>query len=299
MANGFGWIGSAFIPSNVARPLLAMAAIALIWQSGYALDAVSVLLIQTGALLLCLLALGVLIRARTTSLTATAPEYRTDVWVQAALPLLVIALFIHYFPEVTTLLLGAYLPSDQIGVFNAAYRIALLIMFGLSAVDAWFMPAAAGLHARGDRAGLQRLALRVANLRLFGALLAVVAFAAFGRQALAVFGEEFKTGYVVLMLLAVAHLLHAAVGPVTALLSVTGYQRRCIPVFAWALVGTVLLIALLVPSFGIEGAAASVLIVTIGWSMWLHSLVRGHLGVRSSPLSPSLSLMGATKADRQ
>jgi O-antigen/teichoic acid export membrane protein len=286
MANGFGWIGAAFIPSNVARPLLAMAVIAALWQSGHALTPASALLAQTGAMLLCSFALGMLIHSRTAHLRAVVPEYRTRLWVQTALPLLVIGLFIQYFPEVTTLLLGAYLPSDEVGVFNAAYRIALLIMFGLSAVDAWFMPAAAGLHSQGDLAGLQHLALRVAKLRLVGALVAVGAFAVFGRQALAVFGDEFKTGYWVLLLLAVAHLVHAAAGPVTALLSVTGHQRRCLPVFACALGGTVLLIALLVPSFGMEGAAASVLFVTVGWSIWLHILVRGHLGIRPSLLSP-------------
>jgi O-antigen/teichoic acid export membrane protein len=287
VANGFGWIGSAFIPSNVARPLLAMVVIAALWQSGHELAPFSALLVQSGAVLLCALALGVLIRSRTPCLAGIVPEYRTKLWVQTALPLLVIGLFTQYFPEVTTLLLGVYLPSAEVGVFNAAYRIALLIMFGLSAVDAWFMPAAAGLQSQGDRAGLQRLALKVAKLRLFGALVAVVALAVFGRQALSVFGEEFKTGYAVLLLLGVAHLVHAAAGPVTALLSVTGYQQRCIPVFACALGGTVLLIALLVPSFGIEGAAASVLFVTLGWSVWLHILVRGHLGIRASPLSPS------------
>jgi O-antigen/teichoic acid export membrane protein len=287
VANGFGWMGAAFIPSNVARPILALAAIAFLWSSGHDLTPVSALLIQTGAVLLCSLALGQLIRFRTASLAGIVPVYRTQLWVQTALPLLVIGLFIQYFPEVTTLLLGAYLPSAEVGVFNAAYRIALLIMFGLSAVDAWFMPAAAGLHNQGDRAGLQRLALRVAKLRLFGAVVAVVALAVFGRQALAVFGEEFKTGYVVLLLLAFAQLFHAAVGPVTALLSVTGYQRRCLPVFAGAIGCTVVLIALLVPSLGIEGAGASVLLVTIGWSIWLHILVRANLGIRCSPLSPS------------
>jgi O-antigen/teichoic acid export membrane protein len=290
VANGFGWTGSAFIPSNVARPLLAMAAIAALWQSGYRLSPVSALLVQTGAVLLCALALGMLIRSRTAGLAGVVPEYRTALWVQTALPLLVIGLFIQYFPEVTMLLLGAYLPSEEVGVFNAAYRIALLMMFGLSAVDAWFMPAAAGLHSQGDRAGLQRLALKVAKLRLFGALVAVAALAVFGRQALAIFGAEFESGYVVLLLLAVAHLFHAAAGPVTALLSVSGYQRRCLAVFGCALGSTVLLISLLVPSFGIEGAAASVMFVTLGWSVWLHILVRGHLGIRSSPLSPAVSM---------
>jgi O-antigen/teichoic acid export membrane protein len=286
IANGFGWIGSAFIPTNVLRPLLGVAGIAIVWRFGPMLDVTAALLIQAGALLLCALGLGVLIRGRTAALESTPAEYRTALWVKTSLPLLVIGLLMNYFPDATILLLGAYLPSDEIGVFNGAYRIALFIAFGLSSIDAWFMPAAAELHSAGDRASLQNLALRVTKLRLIGAGLAVIGLAVFGESALGVFGEEFQTGYMVLILLALAQLVQAAVGPVTALLTVTGYQRRCLPVFGCALGAVVLLITLLVPWFGIEGAAASVLAVTVGWSIWLHKLVRDHLGIRPSPLSP-------------
>jgi O-antigen/teichoic acid export membrane protein len=277
------------------RPVLAITAIAVVWWFGHTVDVVSALLMQAGALFVCLIGLILLIRARTTTLAHTPPRYRTELWVRTSLPLLVIGLLLNYFPDATVLLLGAFLPSDQVGVFNAAYRIVLVISFGLYSVDAWFMPAAARLHAEGDRASLQRLVMKVAKLRLLGASLAVVALAALGRQALGVFGEEFHAGYGALVLLALAQLVLAAVGPVTALLTVTGHQRRCLPPFASALGVLVLLIALLVPPFGIEGAAASVLAVTVGWSMWLHKLARDHLGIRPSPLWPLRAVATATE----
>jgi O-antigen/teichoic acid export membrane protein len=284
IANGFGWMAAAFMPSNVLRPVLAIAAITAVWWFGHTLDVTSALLIQAGALFFCLIGLILFIRARTTTLARTPPRYQMELWVRTSLPLLVIGLLISYFPDATVLLLGAFLPSDQVGVFTAAYRIALFIAFGLYSVDAWFTPAAARLHADGDRAGLQRVVMKVAKLRLLGAGLAVVGLTVFGRQTLGIFGEEFQAGYAALVLLALAQLVQAAVGPVTALLTVTGHQRRCLPPFAAALGVVVLLIALLVPRFGIEGAAASVLAVTVGWSTWLHKLACDHLGIRPSPL---------------
>jgi O-antigen/teichoic acid export membrane protein len=295
IANGFGWMASAFIPSNVLRPVLAIAAMTVVWWFGHTLDVTSALLIQAGALFICLIGLILLIRMRTTTLKRTPPRYQTELWARTSLPLLVIGLFIYYFPDATVLVLGGFLPSDQVGVFNAAYRIVLFIAFGLYSVDAWFMPAAARLHAEGDRASLQRVVMKVAKLRLLGAGLAVVALTVFGRQTLGVFGEEFQAGYAALVLLALAQLAQAAVGPVTALLTVTGHQRRCLPAFASALGAVVLLIALLVPWFGIEGAAASVLAVTLGWSTWLHKLARDHLGIRPSPLWPLRAVVPATE----
>jgi O-antigen/teichoic acid export membrane protein len=293
IANGFGWMAAAFVPSNVLRPVLAVAAMAVAWWFGQTLDVTSALLIQTGALFLCLIGLILLIRARTTTLKRTPPQYQTELWIRTSLPLLVIGMLVSYFPDATVLLLGAFLPSDQVGVFNAAYRIVLFIAFGLSSVDAWLMPAAARLHAERDRASLQRVVMKVAKLRLVGAGLAVIALIVFGRQALGVFGEEFQAGYAALVVLALAQLVQAAVGPVTALLTVTGHQRRCLPAFASALGVVVLLIALLAPRFGIEGAAASVLAVTVGWSTWLHQLARHHLGIQPSPLWPQRAVATA------
>ena len=85
-----------------------------------------------------------------------------------------------------------------------------------------------------------------------------------------------------MMILAAAQLLRSAAGPVMSLMAVTGHQDSCLIVFASALVAAVILAFLLVPLFGIEGAAITVLIVTLGWSVWLHRLVVSHLGIRPS-----------------
>jgi O-antigen/teichoic acid export membrane protein len=41
----------------------------------------------------------------------------------------------------------------------------------------------------------------------------------------------------------------------------------------------------LVPHFGINGAAATVLIVVLIWAIWLHGLVVRHLGIQPSVLA--------------
>jgi len=63
---------------------------------------------------------------------------------------------------------------------------------------------------------------------------------------------------------------------------VTGHQDRCLIVFAWALVFTLLLNFVLVPIYGMAGTATTVLLVTAGTNFWLHRLVVEHLGVRPS-----------------
>ena len=99
---------------------------------------------------------------------------------------------------------------------------------------------------------------------------------------LGLFGDEFVAGYEIMMILAVTQLVRSAAGPVLSLMSVTGHQDSCLIVFASALVAAVVLVFALVPVFGIQGAAVTVLLVTLGWSLWLHHLVVSQLGIRPS-----------------
>jgi O-antigen/teichoic acid export membrane protein len=105
-------------------------------------------------------------------------------------------------------------------------------------------------------------------------------FAILGRFLLGLLGAEFAVGYETILILALAQLIHAAAGPVIALLCVTGHQDHCPIVFGFGLFASVLLIFWLVPIYGIQGAAVSVLLVTMVWCVWLHQIVKRHVGLR-------------------
>ena len=98
----------------------------------------------------------------------------------------------------------------------------------------------------------------------------------------------FVGGYDALVILSLSQLVIAAVGPVDVLLSITGYQDRCLRVFALSLVSAVVLNLMLVPIWGIVGAAIAVFLVVVLWTTWLYYIVVRHLGIRPSVFSLSL-----------
>ena len=106
-----------------------------------------------------------------------------------------------------------------------------------------------------------------------------------GKDILALFGDDFLICYETMLILAAAQLVLAAAGPVDVLLSITGHQDRCIPVFALALLATIALNLFLVPRFGINGAAVTVLLIAPLWTSWLHVLVVRHLKIQPSVLA--------------
>jgi O-antigen/teichoic acid export membrane protein len=210
------------------------------------------------------------------------PSFQTATWIKAALPLSFASLFTLYFPELNIILVGTFLPDADVAVYNACLRTAFLIAFGLIAVDSVILPRISYLYEKRETQQLQRMISRSTLLKVFGASLALAVLALAGKKILGLFGPDFVRGYPILLLLGLAQLVRAIGGIAAELLAVTGHQNRCLPVFGSALVATVVLNGLLVPAFGLMGAAASIFIVIALSTIWLNALVLRHLGIAPS-----------------
>mgnify|MGYP001811807482 FL=1 len=283
VAVAFQWFGLAYLPSEVVRPLSIFSIVALIWVITNQLTASTVMLVQFMALTATLLILVItLTRRLPRQLAAASPVFETRTWMQTALPLLIIGLFANYFPEVMLILLGMHVPSDQVAIFNASYRLAMVVTFGLTAIDAVTSPVAARLYAARETSELQSVVARATQLGFWSSVAAVTGFAILGTSLLGLFGPEFVAGYDAMIILLLAQLLRSAAGPVIPLRSVTGHQHRCLVVVGSALMMAILLVFVLVPTFGIRGGAVAVFLVTLVWTIWLHRLVVVHIGIRPS-----------------
>jgi O-antigen/teichoic acid export membrane protein len=282
-AHGLSRFPLTYLPNVVLRPVLFLGAVALAWWTGVTLSAERAMGIH-GALIvfIAIVQVALFFRGPTLALLRNIPQYETKMWLRTSAPLLLITLFTQYFAEITIVLISPHVSPEELGVFNVSYRTALLIAFGLSAVNSVLMPAASRLYAQGDIEGLQTLVRQTTLLKFGPSLGAVVVVVVFGREILSIFGEGFEAGYEPLVILCLAQVLRSAVGPVDMLLRVTGHQDRCLLVFGVSLVLAVLLNLVLVPPFGILGAAVGVFIVVGFWSGWLHSLVVRYLGIKPS-----------------
>ncbi|MGI9262626.1 MAG: lipopolysaccharide biosynthesis protein [Woeseiaceae bacterium] len=283
VAVAFHWISVAFLWTEVVRPISICVLVTAIWWSSLELTAASVIAVQLGVMLTIAVILFVSLRKRVSATVAPArPECYTGQWLRISLPLLIVALFGNYFPEFMLILVGAQLPNDQVAIFNACFRLALIVTFVIGAVDTVTSPIASRLFAAEKHDELQAAVSRATKLGFWTSVAACAGFAVLGRFLLSLFGPEFVVGYATMMILVFAQLVRAAAGPVISLLSVTGNQDRCLVVFTAALIASFVLVFLLVPVYGIRGAGLTVLFVTLGWSIWLHRLVVRRIGVHAS-----------------
>ena len=90
-----------------------------------------------------------------------------------------------------------------------------------------------------------------------------------------------RTPLVTLVILAASQVVSAVFGPTARILSVTGFQDKCLVVFVLSLVAMVVLHPILIRPFGVNGAALSVFIVVFLQSVWLYALVLRHLGIHA------------------
>ncbi len=282
-ANAFPWLAQSFLGANVVRPLLFLAALWALAQEQQHYTATAAMVLQWFSFVIVAVLAGWLFQYRLArEVPTTAREYETRQWLRVAVPLLGVSIFNAYLPEITVVISSFYMSTAEVGVLQVSYRIALLIAFGLFAVDSITAPEAARLVARTEQADLQKTTDRATRLRFWPALAAVIVLALAGRRILAIFGPEFVSGYAVLVILASAQLTTAAVGPVMRLMMLSGHMDRSLLASVGSLLLLPLLLAALAPRYGAVGAATAALIDMAVWSLWMRYLVVKTLDIRPS-----------------
>ncbi len=283
VAQGLSWFGLAFLPSNVYRPLLFLAALAAAWFLGETLNAANVMLyhLEVMAGIWVFISIYMKLKLRR-QFPKIKPSYETALWLRTSYPLLIIMLFSSYFLEINVVSVAMYFQPDQLAIFNACFRVAVLIAFGIQSVDAILLPRAALLYSSNDTVGLQRITALTTQLKFWSAVVAVVLLSFFGKFILRYFGESFVVGYEALMILAAAQVVRAGLGPVSQLLSITGnhYASLYVSIFATALM--FVLNYVLIDKYGVNGAAYTVLAVMSIEALLLSIVVKRRLGVNAS-----------------
>jgi O-antigen/teichoic acid export membrane protein len=182
------------------------------------------------------------------------------------------------------LMVGAFLPPEDVGYYTAALRYADLIVFTQQAVNGMAAPMFASLHASGRRAEMQRVAALAACGTLSCALPLAIVMLLFGGHLLAWFGEPFRAGHVALVWLAGGQLVNGLAGSVGSLAAMTGHQREASLIVTTATAINLVLNAVLIPRFGIEGAGMATATSIAFTNVAMLTLVRTRLGVNPTVL---------------
>ena len=181
---------------------------------------------------------------------------------------------------VDRLLIGMFCSSSDAGIYQAASQTSLLFAVILGALGAIFSPLIAELHQKGEMQRLEEL-FRVSTkwgLYLSLPFFLVVCFAP-QEVMTTVFGPGYESGAIPLMVLTLAQLINVGTGEVGYLLMMTGHHSRWFWLSCSMLLMNIVLNVLLIPKFGLQGAAVGTALTVVGLFLLGLYEVKRRLGI--------------------
>jgi O-antigen/teichoic acid export membrane protein len=175
---------------------------------------------------------------------------------------------------------AGYVTAAEVGVYSACVRVALAMVLFLTAVSYVFSPFVADLHARAERDRLDALFKAITRWTVAGTIPVLMLMLIVPQAILRVFGgAEFASGSDALRILVIGQAINVSVGAAGFVLIMAGRTGWDLFVYGVSAALDLTLAWILVPKFGIEGAAAAQAI-TIAASNWLRlALVRRFVGI--------------------
>ncbi len=159
------------------------------------------------------------------------------------------------FKRVDVLMVGIFLASASVGVYNVAVLLATVIAMPLGGINQLFPPVASRLHANGDRDELEGVYATVTRWSITASLILALPLFVYRAEVLSLFGPEFVVGTGVVALFVVGQLFNAAAGPANDLLTMTDHQYLVMANHFCFGVVNVVLNYLFILEFGLVGAA--------------------------------------------
>lgn len=155
-------------------------------------------------------------------------------------------------------ILGMFTSTETVGIYGVAAKLVLLVYFPMLAFATLIPPLISSIHASGNHDELKKVVSEGTRWILSMALPIILILILEGKVILKYFfGEQFVTGYTVLLILSIGQLIKAGSGLVGVLLQMTGEHKIYMKInIFWGIVNIILNI-ILVPRFGMFGAAVA------------------------------------------
>jgi len=192
-------------------------------------------------------------------------------------PLAFVGILQMLFMRTDIFMLGYFRSSTEVGIYNAATQIVIILIMLLMAFNAIFAPIAAHLHNSGKIHELNDL-FKVTSKWIFISTAPIfIVIIIFAKDILNIFGTKFIEGVPALIMLATFNFISISIGPVTQVLIMSGKQRVELYNSIFGFILNVVLNFLFIPNWGIKGAAlatgVSILVIHLMRLIQVRSLL--------------------------
>ncbi len=183
--------------------------------------------------------------------------------------------------QLDLLVVGFYYPGVDTGIYSTPRSLMQYVLMPLVIVNMVVPPIIAQLYAKKDLGGLERTLQTTATVAGIPAFLAVLGVIFFAEPVLTLYGgkEEYALGSTVLIIMSLGQLVNVFAGSCMPALAMTGHQRYNMIISIIVGVFTVAAYFLVVPRFGLTGAAIVVALTLCLRNALATYFVKQQLGI--------------------
>ena len=255
LARANSWALFALSPTYLVRPVLILVLMAAALLAGYPADARTAIIVAILATYVTTLAQLVGVTTRIDRKLPPGPRtLNFGLWFVVSLPIFLVESFFFLLTNADVLMVGFYMEPDDVAVYFATVKALALVHFVYFAVKAGVAQRYAA-YTHGEPEKLAAFARETVAWTFWPSLFMALVVLALGDPTLKLFGPGFDAGYPLLFLLVIGVVARAAVGPCESLLTMSGNQNVCALVYALTLAVNIALSVVLIPQFGLWGAA--------------------------------------------
>ncbi len=223
-------------------------------------------------------------RGSTYKLVEIKGYFNTRELLDSGVPLFWTAIFQQISLWTPTIMLGIMTNTEQVGIYSAANRTALLTSLILMIVNSVSRPKFAALYKQGNFQALGYTARNSAKLLIITTAPVVILLVLYSNLIMGIFGPSFVVGSTVLCILAIGQFVNAATGSVGSILVMSGNEKLVRNILIFSSTTNLVLTIVLTKYYGITGAAVATALTIAVQNLIATVLVWKKLRVYTLPI---------------
>lgn len=175
------------------------------------------------------------------------------------------------------LFLGHWIPVEQVGIYSAAFQTSAIMAVVLGTLESIATPFLSESISKNDKGRIRSLACTVVRWTVTGTLPLIIVMVVFAKDIMALFGNDFESGWVCLVILAIGQFANSAMGCSNGMLLWAGQSKLVMWNSVFASAVQIGLYFVLIPTYGAIGAAlaasAGIVLVVILRVVQVHQIL--------------------------
>jgi len=205
-------------------------------------------------------------------------QLSTKAILKSSTPMMISGLFLVLLSWTDTLMLGFFEPESEIGIYNVAIKVGYLTLFIVASMNVIIMPKVSELFHLQDFKAMKTIVNKTTQTIILLTIPVALFIIFLSKTILSFFGDSFTSGSLALIIITTGTLINAAMGNGDQILNMTNNQNIVKNIFIAGFIINVTFNLVLIPLFGINGAAAASLVTNVFINILIVLVIKKRLG---------------------